>query len=82
MSTFIEVNSVDKKCPVIINLDMVMEIAPLKDGGTTLFFSDSAAVGGKTAYTVTDSYSQFQQFALQTVGADDIAKKIKALKGA
>jgi hypothetical protein len=29
MSMFVEVNSVDKGCPVIINLDQVIEIAPL-----------------------------------------------------
>ena len=28
MSLFVEVQSVDKDCPVIINLDEVIEIAP------------------------------------------------------
>jgi hypothetical protein len=29
---------------------------------------------------VEDSYTQFQQFAMQTVSADDIAKQVKKLK--
>ena len=29
MALFIEVNDIDKRCPVIINLDTVMEIAPI-----------------------------------------------------
>jgi hypothetical protein len=75
MSLFVEVNSVDKGCPVIINLDSVMEIAPLASGGCALFFPDSAAVGGKTAMKVTDSYEQFKQFAIQPVSAEDIAAR-------
>lgn len=82
MSTFIEVESVDKDCKVIINLDQVQEIAPLRDGGCVLFFGDSAAVNGKSAYAVKDNYDQFKQFAMQTVSAADIAarfpKTIKA----
>jgi hypothetical protein len=75
MSLFIEVNSIDKGCPVIINLDSVIEIAPLAAGGCALFYSDSAAVGGKTAMKVTDSYEQFKQFAIQPISAEDIAAR-------
>ena len=75
MSLFIEVNSLDKNCPVIVNLDTVIEIAPLAAGGCALFFPDSAAVGGKTAMKVSDSYEQFKQFAVQPVSADDITKR-------
>jgi len=74
MSMFIEVESVEKSCKVIINLDEVIEIAPLRSGGCDLFFSDSAAVGGKTAMKVKDSYSLFKQLAMQMVSAEDIAK--------
>ncbi|CAB4133142.1 hypothetical protein UFOVP250_47 [uncultured Caudovirales phage] len=80
MSTFVEVNSVEKGCPVIINLDHVIEIVPLKAGGCSVFYADSAAVGGKTDIKVTDSYLAFKQFALETVSAEDIAKKVKKLK--
>ena len=80
MSLFIEVNSIDKGCPVIINLDSVIEIAPLAAGGCALFYSDSAAVGGKTAMKVTDSYEQFKQFAIIPVSADDIAQWDKAAR--
>ena len=72
---FIEVNSIEKNCPVIINLEQVIEIAPLAAGGSAIFFPDSAAVGGKTAMKVTDSYEQFKQFAVQPVSAEDIARR-------
>jgi hypothetical protein len=80
MSTFIEVESVEKECKVIINLDEVMEIAPLIDGGCVLYFADSAAVGGKASYKVKDSYELFRQFAMQTVTPEDIAKKFPKSK--
>lgn len=74
MALFVEVDSVEKGCKVIINLDEVVEIAPLVGGGCALFFTDSAAVNGKSAYKVKDNYDQFKQFAMQTVSADDIAR--------
>ena len=72
MSTFIEVDSVDKGCKVIINLDQVLEIAPLIGGGCILYFADQAAVGGKASYKVRDSYLAFKQFAMETVSAEDM----------
>ena len=75
MSLFVEVNSVDKNCKVIVNLDAVVEIAPLASGGCVLFVSDSAATGGRTPLKVSDSYELFKQFAMQTVSADDIAAR-------
>lgn len=75
MATFVEVNSIEKGCKVIVNLDEVIEIAPLALGGCVLFFADNAAVNGKSAYQVKDSYDQFKQFAMTTVTADDIAKR-------
>jgi len=75
MSLFVEVNSIDKGCPVIINLESVIEIAPLAAGGCALFFPDAAAVGGKTAMKVTDTYEQFKQFAIQPVSTEDIAAR-------
>lgn len=80
MSTFIEVFSLEKQCKVILNLDKVLEVAPIKDGGCAVFFEDSASVGGKTAYKVSDSYTVFQQFALQPVSAADVAAKVRSLK--
>jgi hypothetical protein len=80
MSTFIEVESVEKGCKVIVNLDQVVEIAPLIGGGCALFFADNAAVGGKISYKVKDNYSVFKQFALQTVSSDDIAKRFPKVK--
>ena len=75
MATFVEVDSVEKGCKVIINLDDIIEIAPLAAGGCVLFFADSAAVNGKSAYAVKDSYEQFKQFAMQTVTAESIAAR-------
>lgn len=80
MSTFIEVFSLEKQCKVILNLDKVVEVAPIAAGGCALFFEDSAAVGGKTAYKVSDSYTVFQQFALQPVSPADVAAKVRSLK--
>ena len=82
MSTFVEVNSLEKGCPVIVNLDHVVEIAPwARDGGgSAIFIADSTVTGGRTQLLVSDSYELFRQFAMQTVSSEDIAKKIKALK--
>lgn len=80
MSLFVEVDSIEKQCKVIINLEEVVEIAPLVEGGCALFFADQAAVGGKTAYKVKDSYDAFKQFAMETVSAADVAAKVKSLK--
>jgi hypothetical protein len=81
MALFVEVDSVEKNCKVIINLDEVVEIAPLLAGGCDLFFSDSAAVGGKRAMKVNDGYELFKQFAMTTVSSEDIAKRFPTKKG-
>jgi len=80
MSLFVEVDSIDKGCKVIINLDEVLEIAPLAAGGCVLFFADQSSPGGKTSYKVKDSYDQFKQFAMQTVSAEDIAARFPSKK--
>ena len=69
MSLFVEVDSLDKGCKVILNLEVVAEIAPLVTGGCNLFLSDGRV------YRVKDSYDMFKQFAMQTVSAEDIAKR-------
>lgn len=80
MSTFIEVNSlVPKNCKVIINLDTVMEVAPLVAGGCVLYFSTLES-GSPRTMTVSDDYSLFSQFVLQTVTAEDIAKRFPKKK--
>jgi len=75
MSLFVEVDSVEKGCPVIINLDSIVEIAPLVEGGCILFMSDGAGVNSRVGMKVTNSYEQFKQFAMQTVTPEDIAKR-------
>jgi len=75
MSLFVEVNSIEKGCPVIINLDHIIEIAPLASGGCALFTLDGAGMNSKNAMRVSDSYDLFKQFAMQTVTVEDIAKR-------
>jgi hypothetical protein len=75
MSLFVEVNSAEKNCPVIVNLDAVVEIAPLVTGGCVIFFADSAGMNSRTGMKVSNEYSEFKQFVMQTVSADDIAKR-------
>lgn len=76
MSLFVEVESVEKNCKVIVNLDSVQEVAPFAQGGCALFMNDGRI------YKIKDSYELFRQFAMQTVSSEDIAKRVKALKGA
>lgn len=72
---FVEVNSFEKGCPVLVNLDLIVEVAPLVDGGCVLFMNDSAGMNSRQGIRVTDSYDQFKQFALQTVTAESIEKR-------
>lgn len=77
---FIEVTSISpKNTKLIINLDSVCEIAPLQAGGCAIAFRDSIA-GSVRTMTVTDEYSVFQQFVLQTVSAEDIASRFPKAK--
>ena len=74
MSMFLEVNSISPKpCKLIINLDSIIEIAPLVSGGCVLSFNQIEA-GGIRTVTVSDDYSMFKQFVLQTVSAEDVAR--------
>ena len=73
MSLFVSVNSIELGCPVIINLDMIREIRPVKAGGCHLVFQ------GEVILKVTDSYTSFSQFVLQPVSSDDIKKKIESI---
>jgi hypothetical protein len=75
MAMFIEVNSVEKNCPVIINLDHVVEVAPLVQGGCELSMLHSTGMNAKTTFRVTNDYNEFSQFVMQTVSAADIAKR-------
>jgi len=75
MSLFVEVDSVEKDCKVIINLDGIGEIAPLTTGGCALFLLQGGVI------KVKNNYDEFKQFAMQTVSSEDIAKRVKALKG-
>jgi hypothetical protein len=76
---FVEVNSIDKGCPVIINLDQVIEIAPLAAGGCQIYFSYDGDMGTREM-RVSDSYTQFKQFAMQTVSAEDIQARVEKIK--
>lgn len=79
MSMFVEVDSVDKNCPVIINLDHVIEIAPLAAGGCLIHFTYDGDMGAKQI-KVKNSYDQFKQFAMQTVTGEEIQARIDQIK--
>jgi len=81
MSLFVEVDSMEKNCPVIINLDHLVEIAPLLNGGCELSMIHTAGMNVKSVMRVKNSYDEFKQFAMQPVSADDIARRFpKATK--
>ena len=79
MSMFVEVDSVEKNCPVIINLDQVIEIAPLAAGGCLISFTYDGDMGTRDI-KVKNSYDQFKQFAMQTVTAADIEAQVEKIK--
>ena len=71
----IKVTDVKKNMlPVIINLDMVREIAPLVGGGCHLFFNSI----GEPVH-VAEHFNIFQQFVLETVTTERIQKQVEAL---
>jgi len=72
MSLMVEVNCLEKQCPIIINLDRITQIIPMRDGSTTIYLSD-------TVMKVKESFAMFRQFVMQTVTPDDIANRIKNL---
>ena len=79
----IQVKSREKNCDVIINLDHVMEIAPLSDGGCEIRFvydGDVTSKGGNRSIRVNNNYKEFQQFVLQTVTTEEVSKKVAELK--
>ena len=78
----VEVESVEKNCKVIVNLEHIVEIAPLVEGGCAIFFADGAATGGVRSMKVTDSYTLFQQLVMTMVTPEDVSKKTKLLKEA
>lgn len=81
MSTFIEVYSVEKDCPIIINLEKVVEIVPWKAGGCRLYLDDY--VGGtssKAFIQVREEYEFFLPYAVQMVSQAAIQSKIDSLK--
>ena len=80
MALFVEVTSVEKQCSVIVNLDHIVEIAPLTAGGCALFLTDGAGMNSRTSLTVKEGYDLFKQFAMQTVSSEDIAKQVSSLK--
>lgn len=79
MSIFVQVDSEEKGCPIIINLDHVMEIAPLTSGGCMIRFLYD---GGNVAreIIVKNKYTEFKQFVLETVTTEHISKKVEELQ--
>lgn len=59
MTKFIECDSAPRGCKVLLNMDEVLEIAPLASGGCELFFFDATVPGGRVGYKVKDHYTRF-----------------------
>lgn len=80
MSLFVEVNSeMPKQCKLIVNMDDVVEIAPLTTGGCVLTFSVQEAGVAKTI-RVSDGYEQFQQFVMRQVTAESIQERFPSAR--
>jgi len=77
MGLKVEVFSKDKDCLCIIDLDAVIEVAPLSSGGCALFFDRNPSIA---PMYVTNAYAEFKQFVVQTISSDDIAKRVQSLK--
>lgn len=76
---FVKVDSVEKGCPVIINMEHVSEIAPWAQGGCAIRFLDDGS-GSIREIVVKNDFSEFEQFVLQTVTSETVSKKVKELK--
>jgi hypothetical protein len=79
MSLFAEVYDLGKGCPVVVNLEHVVEITPLRSGGCEIAFSDSASVGGKRVINVRDNYDMFKQLAMTIVTPEAMSDRIAAI---
>jgi hypothetical protein len=80
MSLFVQVNSIEKKCPVIINMDHVVEIAPLTTGGCAIFLNSSnISHRERGSINVSDSYNLFKQFVMETVTSEQMDARIKQI---
>lgn len=90
MSLFVRATSIERDCPILVNLDLVVEICPIADG-SVLFFVNTDAVPlkvpgsgpipkiydiGRTGIKVKESFEQFGQFAMETISAKAMAEKI------
>ena len=80
MGMFIEVQSAEKGCPVIINLDHVIEVAPLSVGGCEIKMSDDGV--SRSVIRVENNYSEFKQFVMQTVTSEQIQQRIDSINKA
>lgn len=80
MSLFVEVNSVaPKNCRLIVNLDYVLEVAPLLSGGCVITIG-AAEAGTSRVITVSDNYDSFMQFVMSTVTVDSIQNRFPKTK--
>jgi hypothetical protein len=80
MSTFVEVEALRLEgnrdpSKIIVNLDTVERIQPLSGGGCHIFFPQQ-----KIPLHVSDPYSMFTQFAMQTVSSADLAKRFEEMQ--
>lgn len=84
---FVRVNSKEKQCAVLIDMEKVFEIVPHKNGGSVLFFISPDDMGaargalnnGRVGIHVDEEFSMFEQFIVQTVSSADVAKRVESL---
>lgn len=75
MSMFVECFDKKKECNIILNLDTITHIAPLREGGCEVFFSEYAVGAGLVSVLVAENYSEFKQFVMTKVRPEDIAAR-------
>jgi len=80
MSLFVEVFDVKKGCQVIVNLEHVVEITPLRTGGCEMAFNDSASVSGKRVVNVKEEFTVFQQLVMHMVTPEAMSQRIAKIK--
>lgn len=80
MSLFVEVYDVKKECPVVVNLDHVVEITPLRSGGCEICFNDGAAVSGKRVVNVKEDFGMFRQLVMHMVTPESMSDRIAKIK--
>lgn len=80
MSLFVEVLDVDKQCKIIVNMDEVEQIHPLRPGALKSIPTGGCyLVFSKSQLLVSNLYSEFLQFVVQPVSTERLQSQISKL---